>query len=51
MGYANIAAELPLTKRLVLSVVARLFDPLGLLAPIIVPMKVLFQELCVSKCG
>ena len=51
MGYANIAAELPLTKPSVLSVVARLFDPLGLLAPIIVPMKVLFQELCVSKCG
>ena len=51
VGYANIAAQLPLTKRSVLSVVARSFDPLGLLAPIIVPMKVLFQELCVSKCG
>ena len=51
VGYTNIAAELPLTKRSVLSVVARLFDPLGLLAPIIVPMKVLFQELCVSKYG
>ena len=50
-GYANIAAKLPLTKRSVLSVVARLFDPLGLLSLIIVPMKVLFQELCVSKCG
>ena len=51
VGYANVAAELPLTKQSVLSVVARLFDPLGLLTPIIVPMKVLFQELCVSKCG
>ena len=51
VGYANIAAELPLTKRSVLSVVARLFDPLGLLSPIIVPLEVLFQELCVSKCG
>ena len=49
--YINIAAELPLRKRPVLSVVARLFDPLGLLSPIIVPMKVLFQELCASKCG
>ena len=51
VGYTNIAAELPLTKRSVLSVVARLFDPLGLLAPVIVPMKVVFQQLCVSKCG
>ena len=51
VGYANIAAELLLTKRSVLSVVARLFDPLGLLCPIIHPMKMLFQELCVSKCG
>ena len=51
VGYANIAAELPLTKRSVLSVVARLLDPLGLLSPIIVPIKVLFQEFCVSKSG
>ena len=49
--YVNIAAELPLTKRSVLNVVARLFDPLGSLSPIIVPIKVLFQELCASKCG
>ena len=50
VGYANIAAELQLTKRSVLSVVARLFDTSGLF-PNIVPMKVLFQELCVSKYG
>ena len=51
VGYDNIPAELPLTKWSVLSVVARLFDPLSLLAQIIVRMKVLFQELCISKCG
>ena len=50
VGYANIAAELPLTKWSVLSVFARLFDPLGLWSLIIVPIKMLFQELCVSKC-
>ena len=32
-----------------LSVLAGLFDPLGTISPIVVPMKVLFQELCVKN--
>ena len=33
------------TKRVVLSFVARLFDPLGFLVPFVMTVKVLFQRL------
>ena len=36
----------PLTRRGVLSTVMSVYDPLGLLAPIILPGKVILQELC-----
>ena len=39
------------TKRGILSTLASLFDPLGLISPIGVPGKVLFQELCKDKLG
>ena len=35
----------PLSKRFVLKV----FDPLGVLAPIVINLKLLFQELCAAK--
>ncbi|KAH9640754.1 hypothetical protein HF086_007325 [Spodoptera exigua] len=37
------------TKRDLLSVIARIFDPLGLLCPIILTMKVLLQKLWLDK--
>ena len=37
------------TKRVILSTLATLFDPLGLISPLVVPAKVLFQDLCLSK--
>ena len=40
-----------ITKRTILSMLAKLFDPLGLVSPIIVSAKVLFQELCTRKLG
>ncbi|KAL9955947.1 hypothetical protein ACROYT_G037353 [Oculina patagonica] len=43
------ADGLPATKRNILKVIAGMYDPLGLLSPVLVSMKVLFQELCVSK--
>ena len=36
----------PATRRLVLSTATRFFDPLGLIAPIILPFKIMFQKLC-----
>ena len=39
-----------MTKRSILSQIAKLFDPLGLISPITVCAKALFQELCVQKC-
>ena len=38
--------SLPLTKRSLLKLVAKIFDPLGLLTPFTVTLKILFQILC-----
>ena len=43
------ARSLPLTKRSVLSVVAQIYDPLGWITPVVIPMKILFQKLCIDK--
>ena len=40
------AKSLPTTKRSVLKLSAKIFDPLGLLSPFTINMKVLFQILC-----
>ena len=41
--------SLPLTKRSVLKVTAKIYDPMGFLSPLTVEMKILFQELCLEK--
>ena len=43
------ADGLPVTKRNILKVIAGMYDRLGVLSPVLVGMKVSFQELCVSK--
>ena len=44
----NFAATLNPTKRSVLRLVAKVFDPLGFLTPFTISMKILFQTLCVQ---
>ncbi|TNN13573.1 Gag-Pol polyprotein, partial [Schistosoma japonicum] len=43
--------ERPVTRRSILSSIASLYDPLGLLAPVILPAKQLLQRLCKSGLG
>ena len=45
----DLASELPVTKRSVLSVAARIYDPLGVISPVVIPVKVLFQQICRRK--
>ena len=45
------AQEMKLTKHNLLSLLAELFDPLGIISPMIVCMKILFQNLCCGNRG
>ena len=47
----QLANSLPASKRNLLRVVSTVFDPLGMVSPLVIPMKVLFQELCQNKVG
>ena len=39
------------TKRNIVSILATLFDPQGIISPVSVKDKVLFQDLCAKKLG
>ena len=45
------AQEIRPTKRSLLSLLASMFDPLGIISPVIVCIKMLFQELCRDNLG
>jgi len=49
--FSGQALEGTLTKRKLLSITARFYDPLGLLSPVILPLKCMFQEICRLKIG
>ena len=46
---SRIAIDLQPTKRNVVSLIGRFYDPFGYLAPITIRFKILFQKLCQSK--
>ena len=43
------ARTLPATKRSLLKITSKVYDPLGLLSPFTITMKILFQDLCNEK--
>ena len=45
----NYANTLPLSKRSVLKISAKIFDPLGLLGPFVIRLKMMFRKLCLEK--
>ena len=47
--FQSDATQEPVTKRTILKTTAWFYDPLGLLAPVIVPLKQVFQEICKQK--
>ena len=46
---SEYAQGLPVSKRSILKVSAKIFDPLGLLSPFVIKLKVLFQTLCTES--
>ena len=46
---ASAASDLEPTKRAIVSLVGKMYDPLGLLSPIVVQLKIFIQELCEAK--
>lgn len=45
----NYGKSLPTTKRSVLKLSAKTFDPIGFLTPCTIEAKIFFQELCLGK--
>ncbi|XP_062541377.1 uncharacterized protein LOC134209407 [Armigeres subalbatus] len=46
----NLGSEASITKRTVLSELAKIFDPLGLIGPVVVQAKIFLQTLWKQKC-
>ena len=46
---ASMALDLEPTKRQIVSLVGRVYDPLGLISPVVTQLKIFVQELCEAK--
>ena len=49
LGFKIVLKDKPLTRRGVLSTISSIYDPIGMAAPILLPGKKIFQELCRDK--
>ncbi|KAJ8404510.1 hypothetical protein AAFF_G00337770 [Aldrovandia affinis] len=49
--YSIKLPDKPMTRRGILAVVNSIYDPLGLLAPVILPAKLLLKDLCKEQSG
>ncbi|XP_035660814.1 uncharacterized protein LOC118405422 [Branchiostoma floridae] len=49
LGFRAVRREKPATRRGILSVVSSFYDPLGLVAPALLPPKKILQDLCKAK--
>ena len=48
-GIVDLAEQLEPTKRSILKISAMFYDPLGLIAPIVLPSKLIFHKISVAK--
>ena len=47
--FAELSQTLSVTKRNILKVLAMFFDPIGILQPLVINSKILFQKVCKDK--
>ncbi|XP_069989477.1 uncharacterized protein [Penaeus vannamei] len=49
--FKSCLGDKPLTRRGVLSIVASIYDPLGMVAPLTLPAKMILQDMCQMQIG
>ena len=48
-SYLKNAENIPHTKRNILKFIASIFDPAGLISPVLINLKIILQKLCILK--
>ena len=51
LGFKITIKDKPATRRGILSIISSVYDPLGFVAPFILPAKIILQDLCKKKLG
>ncbi|XP_033118272.1 uncharacterized protein LOC117117900 [Anneissia japonica] len=49
--FRSLLTETEATRRAMLSIISSVYDPLGFISPLIIPAKMLLQEICKKKAG